>query len=280
MSTPTTARWSRLDEALLLSAPAVARSLAPPAASGDLAQLAAAPWCSRAVRESYAAHDGAHKPGGVLSLLPAVKGAPWSAACRWMPIAEALEERDRVRSYFHRESAGWWPIARVGRFRFSDPYEAEDQYVLVIDADSEDILAVTYHEYGGAVGSAAPLSIGWPSYLDRLTERLESGSLQAGTDAYGVLRLEEMPGGAAAARARRAAHRDAASSLIAALAERGLLLLRAEPTPELLHQVRRALGKRSPAAQAAALMTLFSELDEVDEIFAGEDDLAAFLEQF
>lgn len=279
---PPTTRWSRLDEALRRGAPDVARTLAPPASPADIAQLKALPWCPRSVIESYAAHDGARKPGGVLSLLPAVKGAAWASACRWMPAAEMIEERDRLRRFHPNVSINWCPIGRVGRFRPQSPYEAEDQYAVVLSVatDNEDMFAVSYNEYGADVSVVAPLSIGWPAYLDELTGQLESGLVEASADAYGVLRIAPLGGAAAAARKRQPARLDPASALIAALSERGLLVMRGEPTPELLDQVRRALGKHRAAAQAAALVALFSDVDSVEEIFVDEKELAAFLEQF
>jgi cell wall assembly regulator SMI1 len=279
---PTSTRWSRLDEALRRGAPDVARTLAPPAAPKDIAQLKATPWVPRSLIEGYAAHDGARKPGGVLSLLPAVKGAAWASACRWLPIAEVFEERDRLRRFHPNVSIHWCPIGRVGHFRSQSPYEAEDQYAVVINAatDNEAMFAVSYHEYGAQVSVVAPLSIGWTAYLDELTEKLESGLMEASADAYGVLRIAPLGGAAAAARKRQPARLDPGSALIAALSERGLLVMRGEPAPEILDKVRRALGKHRAAAQAAALVALFSEVDCVEEIFVDEKELAAFLEQF
>jgi hypothetical protein len=279
---PTSTRWSRLDEALRRGAPDIARTLAPPASPADIAKLKATPWCPRPLIESYAAHDGARKPGGVLSLLPAVKGAAWASACRWLPVAEMMEERERLWRFHPDVSIHWCPIGRVGNFRSQRPYEGEDQYAVVINAatDDEAMFAVSYHEYGAGAGVVAPLSIGWTAYLDELTRQLESGLMEASADAYGVLRIAPLGGAAAAARKRQPARLDPASALIAALSERGLLVMRGEPTPELLDQVRRALGKRSAAAQAAALVALFSEVDSVEEIFVDEKELAAVLEQF
>lgn len=273
MSPSSSDRWARLDEALRRYAPSVARSLAPPAPPDKLAALLSAPWCPRSVYETYAAHDGARKAGGLLSRLPAIDGARWSAACRFMPIAEALDERDRLRGFFQQTAALFCPIGRVGRFRMSDPYNAEDQYVLVIDAAAdEELLAVCYHEYGGA-GPVARLSVRWSSYLDDLTARLASGALAASVDAFGVLRLDD-------ARPRpQAQRRDPAEVLLAALTAQGLVHLAGEPTPALLEGARRALRKRGASARAAALLALFSDLDEVEDYFVTEDELAALLEQ-
>lgn len=108
-----------------------------------------------------------------------------------MPVVEALGERERVCSLALPASERWLPIARVGRFRATDPYSAEDQRVIVLDAQTEGLLALVYHEYAGLRGSICPLGIDWSSYLDTLAERIESRALSAHTDPYGVLRLEE-----------------------------------------------------------------------------------------
>lgn len=183
-------RWQRLDAALRQTATLLASSLAAPASLADRARLVDLAWCPPSILEAYSAHDGARKAGGVLGALPKPAGATWTQACRWMPVAEALAERERVCSLAPPGSERWLPIARVGRFRATSSYDAEPQRVIVIDAATEALIALVYHPDEGLRGSICPLGIDWPSYLDGLAARLESRGFSAYADPYGVLRIE------------------------------------------------------------------------------------------
>lgn len=271
--TATAPLWERLDTALRRSARPVAGSLRPPLASDDehAAWIRSPPLGALGITAAYCAHDGASRAGGVLSRLPAPPGATWTRTATWLPVVRAREERALLMAILDRGRADdLFPIGRVGHYSLAAVREGEDQRCVCVDIATGELVAFVYTD--GLLLGSTPLGVTWTGYLEGLLAELERGALEAGQDQFGTLRLEERHIPLPAAPAPR----DDAATLLQMLRERRLVELRGEPSKAWMAALGKALRKRSAIARLAAVKAAL-ESDEVDEHFAGDDELEALV---
>ncbi len=267
--------WLRLDAALLQYAPLLRRSLRQPLAPAD----AAAAWVGSVdtndvgIAAAYRTHDGARHCGGIFTQLPVPAELSWVRMTCWLTTGAARDELARLTTTFVTPGeAHLFPIGRLHPYRFEAGYESTEQCCLAVDTVSGELLAVSYYECTGPA-KVTPLGITWAAYLHDLLRALTAGQLGDYRDDYNVLHLQPRAKPLPAVRSR-----SDAEVLLQILCERNLLSLPSPPSPQLLHEVGKALRKRAATARLAALRDVFADSPEVDEDYADDDALEALIE--
>jgi cell wall assembly regulator SMI1 len=257
------ALWMKIDGLMRERTPRAFDNFCGPAEKNDLGWLhalarSAGTPLDAALEATYRAHDGAKgTTASLLALLPFPRGVEWAALCEWHSLHDAREElavwRDALDSDDDESmwSADWLPIARDGGGN------------AVIASLSSGELYAFDHEDPIPVGVA---TLG--EFLVEIEKQLSAGTI--GEDDDGE--LEHI---GAAARAPRI---DPVETLMALLVEKNLAAIK--PTPELKKALAPILDMTGKTARTKRFVALLYDHPDVEEVFADDDVLEVFLDEF
>ncbi len=263
------ALWQTIDALLRQHTPRAARQLRGPITDAGMAWIRATArkgGCRKvdpAVEATYAAHDGAKgtRPS-ILALLPCSKETAWATSCEWHSSWTAKEELATWQDVLGADDAGdddpgwpstWLPFGRDGGGN-----------AVVVSLSSGELF--TYDHEDGEPTDITTLG----SVLVSLEADLRAGMIQEDEDGS-LVRGTKSTAAAAAAKP------DEAAVLLQMLVEKRLAAL--EPTPALTDAVRKVLASRG-RARTKKLVKLLYDHDDVSDVFADDEVLGVFMEEF
>lgn len=265
--------WNQLEATLAQRARVFLSALYPPAQSTELDALRAM-GAHPAIIESYERHDGSRRHGGLLAAMSVPPSDIWVRSARWLRVCDALSETARIADRVLL-SRGWLVIARVGRYELRDELEGGAYSYLMLASSDAELFTLEPEKDWTSPLPAVPLGLSWMDAITSVQHALSSG-LQAERGSE-VDRLVEPP-------PKKPSTRPLVGSvgqrLLTLLTERGALVLRSEPSADLLALLDKALRRRDRGAAARDVAAVLRASSQVHSFTLTEDQIAAILELF
>ncbi|HPH64949.1 MAG TPA: hypothetical protein PLF40_04360 [Kofleriaceae bacterium] len=255
------ALWQKLDAGLRKAAPDTLSLLNPGASPHYVAWLTTVGnevgvTMHPAIIDTYRAHDGADNSSGIFALLP---GQSAANEMPWLSLPQIEEELPGFRSAGYDSEGGVRKLL---------PVAAQNGDVLYVAMETAELGL-----FDGKTAEAKSLGVTLPDFLATIERAMDEGRIGEAGDG---LEFVAAPAPAGAAASANESGGSPAQRLLAAFIEQEQLLIEGKPSKQLIADVDKVLAaKKSAAKRAAALLDVFDDHDEIEDVFIDDDALEA-----